>query len=255
MPGKGETNMLDTIIKRTLIVMLALLAAAPVWAQRGQGRGMNGSGNGGTCCIALINSTPKQSLDPAEAAGLAYMREVEKLAHDVYAALGSKWGTPIFANIAQSESRHTNAIKLLLDKYGLPDPVRNNAAGVFQNMSVQTLYADLIRQGESSFTSALKVGATIEDLDIHDLEKAEAATDNNDLKLVYQNLKQGSENHMRAFVRQLAAAGETYAPQYIAPTAFSAIIANASSGGMGFGSGGNGPKGRGPGNKGVCPWR
>ena len=247
--------MLGRIFKQTCVLSLVLIAATPLWAQRGQGRGMSGPGNGGSCCLALMNSTPKQALDSTEAAGLAYMREEEKLAYDVYVTLQSKWGMRVFSNVSQAEERHFSAIKLLLDRYELPDPAGNHAIGVFQNQGFQELYADLVKQGESSLRSAMTVGATIEDLDIRDLEKAAAATDNSDLKLVYQNLMQASENHMRAFVRQLAAAGESYVPQYITPAAFSEILAGSQRPGMGFDACGNGQGGRGRGNNGICPWK
>jgi hypothetical protein len=247
--------MLHRIFKKAWVLGLVLIAAAPVWGQRGQGRGMNGPCSDGTCCLALISSTPKQALDPTEAAGLVYMREEEKLAHDVYVTLQSKWGVRIFGNISQAEKRHFSAIKLLLDRYELTDPAANHAIGIFQNKGLQGLYADLVAQGENSLKLAMRVGATIEDLDIGDLEKAAAATDNSDLKLVYQNLKRASENHMRAFVRQLNAQGDSYAPQYITPAAFSEIIASSQQSGMGFGARGNGQRGGGRGNNGVCPWR
>ncbi len=244
--------MLNQIFNRACILGIVLIVAAPVWAQRGQWLGRNGSGNRGAC-LALINATPKQALDSTEAAGLAYMREEEKLAHDVYAMLQSKWGLRVFGNISQSEGRHFSAIKLLLDRYELPDPAANSPIGVFQNEGLQTLYEYLIRQRESSLKSAMRVGTTIEDLDIRDLEKAAASTDNSDLRLVYQNLRQASENHMRAFVRQLAAEGESYTPQYITPAAFSEIVSQQA--GMGFSARGNGLPGRGRGNNGICPWR
>jgi hypothetical protein len=247
--------MLDRMFKKVWVLGLLLISAVPVWAQRGQARGMNGPCNNGTCCLALINSTPKQALDSTEAAGLTYMREEEKLAHDAYVTLQSKWGVRVFGNISQSEDRHFSAIKLLLDRYELLDPAANHAIGVFQNEGLRELYADLVKQGESSLKAAVRVGMTIEDLNIRDLERAAASTDNSDLKLVYQNLKQASENHMRAFVRQLAAAGESYTPQYITPAAFSDIVAGSQQTGMGFGAGGNGQRGRGRGNNGVCPWR
>lgn len=244
--------MLNQFVKKAWILGLLLIAAASVWAQRGQGRGA-GPGNRGMC-LALINSTPSQALDSTEAAGLAYLREEEKLAHDVYATLQSKWGLRVFNNISQAEDRHSNVIKLLLDRHELPDPAANNASGVFQNEILQTLYGNLIKQGESSLNSAMRVGATIEDLNIRDLEKAAASTDNSDLKLVYQNLLQASENHMRAFVRQLGAAGESYTPQYITPAAFSEIVGNPQQTGMGYGARGNGRRGLGRGNNGICPW-
>lgn len=246
--------MFNRIFKTAYISGLMLITASTALAQRGQGRGMNAGLNQGTC-LALINSTPKQALDPTEAAGLAYMREEEKLARDVYAALSLKWGLPVFENISRSENQHFGAIKLLLDRYELPDPAANQAPGAFQNPGLQTLYADLIKQGENSLKEALKAGATIEDLDIRDLEKAAASTDNSDLKLVYQNLRQASENHMRAFVRQLASQGESYTPQYISPEAFSQIIAGTPQTGRGFGGRGNGQRGAGRGNNGICPYR
>ena len=245
--------MLNRFRNGALMLGLLLIAAASVWAQRGQGPGMNGSGNRGMC-LALINSTPKQFLDSMEASGLVYMREEEKLAHDIYATLHSKWGLRVFGNISQSEDRHSDVIKLLLDRYELPDPAANNPVGVFQNEGLQTLYGSLMKQGESSLKSAMRVGAIIEDLDIRDLEKAAAATDNSDLKLIYQNLRQASENHLRAFVRQLAAAGESYTPQYITPEAFSEIVANQQQNGMGFGARGSGQRGLGRENNGICPW-
>jgi hypothetical protein len=201
---EGVVNMKNQFPSQTLIILAVVLAlAAPSLAQWGAGRGQRFNSQG--MCLAQIDSIPKQALDPTETAGLAYMREEEKLAHDVYARLYAKWGLRILGNISQSEDRHLNAIKLLLDRYELPDPAANSPAGVFQNEGLQTLYGDLVRQGESSLKSAVRVGATIEDLDIRDLEKAAAATDNSDLKLVYQNLRQASENHMRSLLlRQLS---------------------------------------------------
>jgi len=43
------------------------------------------------------------------------------------------------------------------------------------------------------------VGTIIEDLDINDLNMAIDDTDNLDLDTVWQNLNQGSRNHMRSF--------------------------------------------------------
>jgi hypothetical protein len=52
-----------------------------------------------TTLSAIVPGT----LSPEEAAGLAYMREEEKLAHDVYLALYEQWGSTIFRSIASSE--------------------------------------------------------------------------------------------------------------------------------------------------------
>jgi hypothetical protein len=235
-----------------MIACFFMASGVSVWAQQGMGRGMRNSGNQGMC-LTLINSTPKQPLDSREAAELAYLREVEKLARDVYSALQSKWNLRVFDNISQSEERHFEAIKLLLDRYGLPDPAANSQPGLFQNRDLQALYGALVSQGGLSLNSAVRVGAVIEDLDIRDLESGIAATDNNDLKLIFQNLEGASENHMRAFVRQLATAGDSYVPQYITKVRLDEILAGSQQTGGGIGLG-NGRRGLGRGN-GTCPWK
>jgi hypothetical protein len=47
------------------------------------------------------------------------------------------------------------------------------------------------------------VGKEIEEMDIQDLVEKIAQTDNPDIKSVYENLKHGSENHLRAFTKHL----------------------------------------------------
>jgi len=239
--------MLRKHMRRMILAGTLLALALPVWAQRGPGRNMR-QGMGSGTCQAVISSIPKQELDAVEAEGLLYLREEEKLARDVYIELHSQWGTSIFLNISRSEQRHFDALQILLERYGLPDPAAKMEAGDFQNTELQKLYADLVSQGATSLSAALRVGATIEDLDIHDLEKALSLTDNDDLKMVYQNLQQGSNNHMRAFVGRLEALGETYEAQYISAEALTEILAKPRNSGNGCGRGGNGNKRLGQGN-------
>lgn len=170
-------------------------------------------------------SMPYQDVEAVEQEGLIAMREEEKLARDVYLALFEKWELAIFDNISQSENRHTEAVKSLLDKYGIADPVTDDTPGVFKNPAVQKLYDDLTAQGSMSALDALKVGATIEDMDIYDLNAKLAATDNDDITTVYANLKSGSENHLRAFVFQITSLGATYTPQFITLDEYNQIIA------------------------------
>jgi len=175
-----------------------------------------------------ILQMPKQSLNSAEVKDLEHMREEEKLARDVYITLYNKWKLPVFKNISKSESWHMHMIKLLLDKYNLPDPVAKtgNRVGVFVHPKLQKLYYALVNQGSKSLIDALKVGATIEDLDIKDLDEAMARTDNQDIKRVYANLRHGSENHMRAFVGLLRRYGGDYTPVFISQNEFNAILSS-----------------------------
>ena len=170
-----------------------------------------------------IESIPPGELSEEEIRGLLYMREEEKLARDVYLVLYEKWGLPIFQNIARSEQTHMDAVKTLLDRYDLQDPV-SDEIGVFTNPDLQALYDQLISQGSQSVVDALKVGALIEEVDIEDLKSWIAKTDNRDVILVYENLMKGSRNHLRAFTSQLESYGVTYEPQVLSIEEYNEIV-------------------------------
>jgi hypothetical protein len=171
-----------------------------------------------------INSLPYESINPEELKNLLFIREEEKLARDVYTTLYNKWGVSVFTNISGSEQTHMDAVKQLLDKYKIEDPVRSNTVGVFQNADLQKLYNELVAQGYQSPLAAYTVGATIEDLDIFDLKNALLLNDNQDIKLVYEMLSKGSRNHMRSFYKNILGAGGTYTPQFISQDEFTAIV-------------------------------
>ncbi len=171
-----------------------------------------------------INSLPKEPLNADEQATLSFMREEEKLARDVYVFLYNKWRTNIFTNISSSEQTHMDAILQLLNKYNLPDPAGSNGPGVYTSTILQNLYIQLTTQGTISIPEALKVGATIEDLDIYDLKAALTKVDNQDITLVYNNLMKGSRNHLRSFYSNILNVGGTYIPQFITQAEFDAII-------------------------------
>jgi hypothetical protein len=171
-----------------------------------------------------LDALPPSDLSATEASALVFMREEEKLARDVYQLLYTQWGQKVFSNIAASEQQHMDAVALLLTRYNLPDPAAATATGVFQDPHVQELFNALMAQGQTSLIAALTVGATIEDLDIQDLQTRIAATDNADIALVFNELMKGSRNHMRAFISQLTKQGVTYTPQYITQAEFDAIV-------------------------------
>jgi len=172
-----------------------------------------------------IDQFPVQNVSDAETDGLIFMREEEKLARDVYKTLYTHWTVRVFNNIPRSEQRHMDAIKLLLDRYELEDPVETDSIGVFKNETLQELYATLIEQGSASLVEALKVGALIEEIDILDLQRElDNNVDNQDITYVYENLMKGSRNHLRAFVRNLSRQGVEYAPQKMSEEQYLEII-------------------------------
>lgn len=174
--------------------------------------------------VASLDGIASDSLSVEEGNGLLYMREEEKLARDVYSELYVKWNLRPFSNISRSEQMHMNAILSLVNRYSLQDPVDVNGAGVFKDEILQNLYNTLIVEGNKSVVDALEVGATIEEVDIVDLQKHLKETDNEDITFVYDNLMRGSRNHLRAFVKNLKAQGVTYVPQYLTAAEYEQII-------------------------------
>ena len=195
--------------------------------------------------VAVQAIVAPATISPEEAADLQFMREEEKLAHDVYVTLYEKWGLRVFANISRSEQQHTEAVAYLLDRYDISDPAAGNDLGTFTDAKLQALYDQLVAQGSESVADALKVGAAIEEIDILDLQERLAATDNAAIERVYNSLLAGSENHLRAFVSNLKSrTGETYAPQYLSQAAYNAIVTASGSQGGGNGGRGGGRGGR-----------
>ena len=171
-----------------------------------------------------ILALPKENLDQGELDGLMLMREEEKLARDVYEYMYLKYDMKIFNNIMKSEEAHMFAVKVMIEKYDLEDPVDDSPAGVFKSHELQNIYNALIDKGNVSLTEALIVGTIIEDLDIHDLNELLKTSSNKDLIYVYENLNLGSRNHLRAFYPQVLNKGGEYSPQYISQDEFDAIL-------------------------------
>ncbi|MFN8026792.1 MAG: DUF2202 domain-containing protein [Acidimicrobiia bacterium] len=215
--------------RRTRFAALALVAAMGLGlAACDPGGGGDSSGTGrasgatsaGTASSG--SSTSSSVLGAGDRAAVVQMREEEKLARDVYTALGDKWGVAIFDNIAASEQTHMDQVATLLDRYGIADPAATTAPGEFADAKLQALYDQLVAQGSRSLVDALSVGATIEDLDIADLRSF--ATTTADVQAVWDNLERGSRNHLRAFTSQLETRGGSYTPQYISASDYQAIV-------------------------------
>lgn len=166
------------------------------------------------------------TLTPEEIDSLAYMREEEKLAMDVYNALYATWGTPVFDSIALSEAAHTTAVLTLINQYSLPDPAATNPPGVYLDASLQTLHDQLVAQGMSSEVEALRVGALIEETDIKDIRERMALTDEAPILKVYDNLLCGSRNHLRSFDKNLQMRGVDYTPVVISEAEWDAIASS-----------------------------
>ena len=104
-------------------------------------------------------------------------------------------------------------------------------------------YEDLTEWGARSEVEALRVGAFIEELDMHDInlcpeiivemdngigkdECGKIYTDNTDIQQLYETLLEGSESHLRAYVEKIEAIEGvgSYLAQYLSQEEVDAIL-------------------------------
>lgn len=210
------------LMKKSIIAMAAVstLCSALVVVAAGPDNGRGGNGKG-------KNSQPAASgLDLNETEHLVFMREEEKLARDVYITLGMRFpGLKVFGKIDDAEQRHTCAVCDMLKKYGVADPNTNDNVGVYTGENYGPYftekYQQLIERGSVSAIEALHVGAYIEETDMIDIrycpqevieqvdgidkdtDCGQIYTDNPSVERLCGSLLEGSENHLRAFVRNI----------------------------------------------------
>jgi len=163
------------------------------------------------------------ALTESEKQGILFIREEEKAARDLYLSLYSQDNLSIFPSIAQSEQNHMDSVKVLIDKFGLQDPVQEER-GAFTNQSLKSLYDDLLEKGTESPEAALEAGAIFEEISILDLQKELSATNNQDIRTVFQGLLTGSEKHLRSYVNALEDIGVSYSPQHLSQKEFEDIM-------------------------------
>ena len=199
----------------------------------------------------LGTPTGTPTLSAAVAADLAFSRDEERMARDLYAVIAAQYGDAApFSMITNSEQRHFDAIGTLLVRYGLADPAAGKAAGVYADPDIQKLYDSLLAQSKSSLTEAYKVGIAVEKRDIADVTDAMKTATQTDIDRVYSNLLNGSDMHLRAFTD--ASNGIVITHTGTQQTNGAARTTNGAGNGMGMG-GGYGPRGgNGMGTGGDC---
>jgi hypothetical protein len=215
-------------ILSSVIVIVAVLAAGcatgPLSGNPGAGPGQGsgaGQGNGpaqaggqgagtgqaaglgaGGVSPSLLPQADASPLSATETADILFLREEEQLAHDLYTRWAAQYAVPVFSTIAGSETTHYTEVQLLIDRYGIPGRVGNASAG-YTEPAIQALYDDLGPKGDASLAGAFEGGLAVEERDIADIDRMAANTTRTDIAQVYANLRQGSENHRSAFLRQL----------------------------------------------------
>jgi hypothetical protein len=141
------------------------------------------------------NSAAKADQDLTIPDMLTYAIQDEYLARAEYTAIMAKFGTARpFSNIREAESTHIAWLNDAFADYSLPVPADQGAAHV-------VLPAALKQAFETG------VQAEVDNIALYDRFLASPLfkdAQHSDLKAVFENLKRGSENHLRAFRNQLS---------------------------------------------------
>lgn len=206
-----------------LFSVMILLSGASSYAWQG-GQGNNGQNMRGGQNTDFNN--PVSEFTAEESLAFEHILEEEKLARDVYSALGEVWSIRIFVNIAASEEQHISALVNLGQRYNQDISVVYNEPGVFNSEVFQNYYDDLVDMGVSSLEEALSAGVLVEELDIFDIQESLLFIENVEFRTVLQNLLKGSRNHLRSFYASLIAVGGDYTPEFLTQEQFDEIVSS-----------------------------
>lgn len=158
-----------------------------------------------TLMIALALSTVASASDSSQ---LVRLYEEEVLAHDLYVALAEKHPDirPL-QNIPHSEAYHQEVMAEILKAEGIaiPPPTKDRR---FVTKGLDKTYRQWLKEGRKSEVDACRVGVRLEDHDIADLRQAQTAFPEH--KEALANLEAASNNHLRAFHRNLTSRGGDY---------------------------------------------
>ena len=171
---------------------------------------------------------------------LIRLYEEEILAHDLYVALGKKHPDIMpLRNIPRSELQHRDALAGVLktDGIDLPAPRKGKR---FVSKGLDKTYKKWLAEGKKSERAACRVGVRLEDHDIADLRAAQASFPQH--KNTLKQLESASNNHLRAFHRNLTSRGGDYQAEALSAADIEAILDDDSRGNCGPGAG-NGKKG------------
>lgn len=147
----------------------------------------------------VVTTSVAMSQEGTLTADLAYSRDEERMARDLYTLFGQIHHAPIFDRIATSEQAHFDAVGTLLTTYGVADPAAGLPAGTYADGQLQARYDQWKAQGQESLDAALAVGAALEQADIADLEGFIARTAQPDAQQVFTHLLAASRHHLAAF--------------------------------------------------------
>ncbi|MBS1551640.1 MAG: DUF2202 domain-containing protein [Bacteroidetes bacterium] len=174
--------------------------------------------------LLLVSSVSYPQFTNQEKAGLLFTLQEEKAAFDFYTEMFNKYNQKVFENILSAEKVHQEHVLALLTDLNIDPEGYNHAAGEFSNKEIKDLYDLLMKTGAFSFTDALLASARYEEKDISDLRNLYSKAENEKIKALFACLDNASQNHLRAFVKNLKKEGIDFSPSILSADEFKLII-------------------------------
>lgn len=149
----------------------------------------------GFCGMDLIDQ-PSGELPDAGKALLGELAERGKLSHDLLAAFTDRF--EVFpGQLVGAQTRELAAIRVLLDRYGVPDPTAGRPAGEFARDDTRSRYDRLLAEGTRDRVSALAVGTRLAATTVAILDEALPRLDAPDVRHTLLHLLMASRQQIR----------------------------------------------------------
>ncbi|MBK7159715.1 MAG: DUF2202 domain-containing protein [Ignavibacteria bacterium] len=156
-----------------------------------------------------------------EKAGLLFTLQEEKAAFDFYTEMFNKYNKKVFENIMSAEKTHQDHVLNLLSELNIDPDGYTQSAGEFSNKEVKDIY-ELLMKTIPSFSERL----ICKKRKISDLRKFYSKAENEKIRSLYECLDRASQNHLRAFVKNLKREGIDFNPSILSADEFDLIISN-----------------------------
>lgn len=170
-----------------------------------------------------IADMERDPLAPTEQRVVRYVRASEAVARDLFRALADRHGDAVLSRLAGAEASHADAAGILLDTYGLDDPVGPGRGNV-SDPELASVHGTRLAQGRESLRGALRAGAAVQELAISEFRLRLDATDNTDVRFVVETLLRGARNHLRLLDAEMDRRNVSYTPAYLNASAYRSIV-------------------------------
>jgi hypothetical protein len=231
IPSRRDLNFLPFSSLRAKLIAVSCACLALVLLVGAGVLLLRDSGSDETGLASLRNellSLPVQDLSPEEAAGVLYIRESAKASRDLNSNFATLWQSTVFEEALEADQVNMDAADLLLARYNLPLPGSASTPGAYEQEPLLDLYGSLTVEGGESMLAALKASATMQELNILDLQTQMAATDKPAMLAVYGHLVEASARQLWSFARAIERfGGSPYEPSYLTALGFEEVLDSA----------------------------